>query len=341
MALMADGVPADEVYEVLGDRRGRRPRVRQARHDQEDVVWWEAGAQPPQLLADGEVAMTTAYNGRLFNAIVEENKPFEIVWDGQVWDFDLWGIPKGSDGGKTAWDFVEFATDTQRLADQAKWISYGPARKSSMALVGRATSSRSCRPRPRTCRTRSMNNFEWWADNAGRHERAVQRLARPVGRLTRAGAGAGRPASVPAAPEVPAMTEASAAYPARDHRRRRAAADQAAARRAARAAARLGLVLPLFAFILITFFVPIVVMLLRSVENPLLADNFPNTLAQLKDWDPKTTPLPPEPVFAAFAAEMAAAAEAKTIGQVATRVNYEQSGTRSLFTKTARQRPPR
>ena len=48
-----------------------------------------------------------------------------------------------------------------------------------------------------------------------------------------------------------------------------------------------GLILPLFAFIFITFFLPIVVMLLRSVENPLLADNFPNTLALLQDWDPE------------------------------------------------------
>ena len=97
-----------------------------------------------------------------------------------------------------------------------------------------------------------------------------------------------------------------------------------------------GLILPLFAFILITFFVPIVVMLARSVENPLLADNFPNTLALLKGWDPATQPLPPEPVFAALAAELAAAYDARTIGQVATRVNFEQGGTRSLFTKTGR-----
>ncbi len=98
-----------------------------------------------------------------------------------------------------------------------------------------------------------------------------------------------------------------------------------------------GLILPLFAFIFITFFLPIVVMLMRSVDNPLLADNFPHTLALLKDWDPAAQPLPPEPVFAAFAAEMAAASDARTIGQVATRINYEQGGTRSLFTKTGRQ----
>ena len=39
-------------------------------------VWWEAGAQPPQMLADGEVAMSTAYNWRIFNAQVVEKQPF-------------------------------------------------------------------------------------------------------------------------------------------------------------------------------------------------------------------------------------------------------------------------
>ncbi|KKM14213.1 hypothetical protein LCGC14_1708430, partial [marine sediment metagenome] len=43
------------------------------------MIWWEAGAQPPQMLADGEVAMVTAYNGRIFNAQVEENKPIDIL----------------------------------------------------------------------------------------------------------------------------------------------------------------------------------------------------------------------------------------------------------------------
>jgi putative spermidine/putrescine transport system permease protein len=97
-----------------------------------------------------------------------------------------------------------------------------------------------------------------------------------------------------------------------------------------------GLILPLFAFIFITFFTPILVMLFRSVDNPLLIETLPKTLALLEQWDPAETPLPPEPVFAAMADELAAAREARTVGRVATRVNYEESGTRSLFTKTAR-----
>ncbi|WP_126975656.1 ABC transporter substrate-binding protein [Frigidibacter oleivorans] len=136
MALMADGVPADEVYAMLETDEGIDRAFAKLDTIKNDVVWWEAGAQPPQLLADGEVAMTTAYNGRIFAAAVAESKPFEVVWDGQVYEYDLFVIPKGAPNLDEALEYVKFATDTQRLADQAKWISYGPARKSSGPLVG-------------------------------------------------------------------------------------------------------------------------------------------------------------------------------------------------------------
>ena len=59
------------------------------------------------------------------------------------------------------------------------------------------------------------------------------------------------------------------------------------------------LVMPLFVFILITFLYPIGLMLFRSVENPLVAANMPETLAELENWDGKE--LPPEAAFAAAA----------------------------------------
>ncbi len=137
MALMADGVPAAEVYATLETPEGVDRAVALIHNNKEDSIWWEAGAQPPQLLADGEVAMTTAYNGRIFAAAVTEGKPFQVVWDGQVYEYDLFVIPKGAPNLEEAKKFLAFSTDTQRLADQAKWISYGPARKSSGALVGK------------------------------------------------------------------------------------------------------------------------------------------------------------------------------------------------------------
>ena len=136
MALMADGVPADEVYALLETDEGVERAFAMLDKIKADTIWWEAGAQPPQLLADGEVVMTTAYNGRIFAAQVAEAKPFAIVWDGQVYEYDLFVIPKGAPNMEAALEFVKFSTDTQRLADQAKWISYGPGRKSSGALVG-------------------------------------------------------------------------------------------------------------------------------------------------------------------------------------------------------------
>lgn len=136
MALMADGVPAAEVYAVLETPEGVDRAFAMLDKIKEQTVWWEAGAQPPQLLADGEVAMTTAYNGRIFSAVVTENKPFEVVWDGQVYEYELFGIPKGAPNKDQALEYIKFATGTQRLADQTKWISYGPARKSSLPLVG-------------------------------------------------------------------------------------------------------------------------------------------------------------------------------------------------------------
>ncbi len=136
MALMADGVPAAEVYGILETPEGVDRAFAKLDTIKAEVVWWEAGAQPPQLLADGEVAMTTAYNGRIFAAAVNEGKPFQTVWDGQVFEYDMFVIPKGAPNLEDALEYVKFATNTASLAEQAKWISYGPARKSSGAIVG-------------------------------------------------------------------------------------------------------------------------------------------------------------------------------------------------------------
>ncbi len=169
MALMADGVPAAEVYNVLETPEGVDRAFAKLDTIKSDIIWWEAGAQPPQLLADGEVVMTTAYNGRIFNAAVAEGQPFKIVWDGQILDFDLFVVPKGAPNKENAMKFIAFATDTQRLADQASWISYGPARKSSSALVGLYVDGKTqmgphMPTSPEAMKNALANNFEFWAD---------------------------------------------------------------------------------------------------------------------------------------------------------------------------------
>ena len=169
MALMADGVPASEVYSVLDTDEGVDRAFAKLDSIKSDIVWWEAGAQPPQLLADGEVTMSTAYNGRIFNAAIAEKQPLVVVWDGQILDFDLFVVPKGAPNKEAAMQFIAFSTDTQRLADQASWISYGPARKSSGALVGTYSDgvTEMATHMPTAAENLGnalVNNFEFWVD---------------------------------------------------------------------------------------------------------------------------------------------------------------------------------
>ena len=170
-ALMADGVPADYVYLVLSTEEGVDRAFAKLDTIKDSVVWWEAGAQPPQLLADGEVVMTTAYNGRIFNAAAAEGKPFSIVWDGQIYDMDLWVIPKGAPNKDIAMDFVAFSTASEQLAAQASWISYGPVRRSSNALVGSYHNQPDLIMAPHmpsaaeNFKNALQNDGLWWADN--------------------------------------------------------------------------------------------------------------------------------------------------------------------------------
>lgn len=94
------------------------------------------------------------------------------------------------------------------------------------------------------------------------------------------------------------------------------------------------LVAPLLLFVLVTFVIPIGQMLHRSVHNPTFVDNMPQVSAWFRDTPAGTEP--DEAAFAALVADLAAAAEARTIGAVGTRVNYEMQGTRSLFTAAGR-----
>jgi putative spermidine/putrescine transport system substrate-binding protein len=65
-ALLCDGVAKEDVYDVLETEEGQDRRFAKLDTIKDHVVWWSAGADTPQLLADGEVVMGSTYNGRLF-----------------------------------------------------------------------------------------------------------------------------------------------------------------------------------------------------------------------------------------------------------------------------------
>lgn len=183
-ALMADGVPVDEVYAVMDTEEGLDRAFSKLDTIKSEIVWWEAGAQPPQMLADGEVAMTTAYNGRIFNAQVLENQPMVIVWDGQVLDAGQLGIVAGTPRLAEALQLVEFASRPLSMARVSRYIAYSPVRRSADALVStHEETGVEMRPHmpnsPEHTERALRSDWEWWSDNADEvNERFIVWLTR-------------------------------------------------------------------------------------------------------------------------------------------------------------------
>ena len=109
-------------------------------------------------------------------------------------------------------------------------------------------------------------------------------------------------------------------------------------RRALRAQKMRALMLvgPLLVFILVSFLFPIGDMLFRSIENQIVPNTLPKTVAAIADWDPRSGELPGEPAFAALHDDLVVAVEAKTSTRVGQRLNYEYSGMSSLMRGVAR-----
>ena len=171
IALMADGVAVDDVYSVLDTEEGLERAFAKLDTIKEEVIWWQVGAQPPQMLADEEVVMTTAYNGRIFNAQVLEGQPFVIVWDGQVLDSGQLAVVAGTERFDEAQRFIEFSSRPDSLAGLARHIAYSPARRSAEPLIStHAETGVEMRPHmpnaPNNTIRALRNDWAWWSENA-------------------------------------------------------------------------------------------------------------------------------------------------------------------------------
>lgn len=137
LALMADGLMPAYIYRHLETAPGVERALKVLDRLQGQIVWWRRGHEPMKMLGDGRAAMALAFNGRIFHAIVREKRSLGIVWDGQIYDLDMWAIPKGTPNKEAALKFIAFSTRSDRLAEQTRWFPYGPMRKSAIARIGK------------------------------------------------------------------------------------------------------------------------------------------------------------------------------------------------------------
>lgn len=120
-ALLADGVPPDQLYPLDLDRAfASLDRIKD-----DVVIWWEGGAQTSQLLKTGEVDICPTWNARA-QAAIDDGAPVKIVWHNNVYSSEGWCIIKGTPNADLCREFIKFATDAERQAAFTPYLGYGP-----------------------------------------------------------------------------------------------------------------------------------------------------------------------------------------------------------------------
>ncbi|WP_337996815.1 ABC transporter substrate-binding protein [Oleispirillum naphthae] len=134
-ALIGDGVAPKDVYKVLATPEGQDRAFKKLDSIKKDLIFWKAGAQPPQLLASGEVVMTSVYNGRIDAANLNDKRNFGIVWNGALFTIDSWVILKGSPNVASAYKFLDFVGKPATQAKLTPAIAYGPTAKDAAKYI--------------------------------------------------------------------------------------------------------------------------------------------------------------------------------------------------------------
>ncbi|MHC8385991.1 ABC transporter substrate-binding protein [Pseudomonas sp. LB3P14] len=133
-ALLADGVKVEDVYSVLNTAQGVDRAFAKLTELKPYIQWWEAGAQPAQWLAAGDVVMTSTYSGRVA-AAAQNGSHLGLVWPGSLYGMDYWAIIKGSKHVDQAKRFIAFANQPDAQVKYVEQIPYGPTNTEAAAKL--------------------------------------------------------------------------------------------------------------------------------------------------------------------------------------------------------------
>lgn len=133
-ALIADGVPKDDVYKVLSAPGGIDRAIKKLEQLKPHIaVWWSSGAQSAQLMVDGAVDMIMGWNGR-FDVAKQSGAKVAYTFNQGMLDYDCYVVPKGAPNKDLAMKFVAEISKPQYQAGLTKFITYGPTNKKAYDL---------------------------------------------------------------------------------------------------------------------------------------------------------------------------------------------------------------
>ncbi|WP_376100985.1 ABC transporter substrate-binding protein (plasmid) [Roseomonas sp. CCTCC AB2023176] len=125
-ALMADGVPADQVYATLRTPAGLDRAFAKLEQIKRNVaIWWRSPAQASQLLRDGEVDMILITSSRAAD-LAREGGNVGFVWNQAFLDAECWMVPRNAPNPEGAMRLINSALDPRNQANFANRIGFGP-----------------------------------------------------------------------------------------------------------------------------------------------------------------------------------------------------------------------
>ncbi len=174
MALLASGVKPADVYRTLSTPQGLNQAFSKLESIRPHIKWWSRSNEPQRNLLDGNVAFSTMPNRVKFDTALKKQVT-GVIWDRQLYELDVFAIPKGNPKSTAALEFIRFATSSSALADVANWLPYGPARRSSVDLAGQhpefSVPMRHFSPTaPEHFQTAFQVNNAWWAAHGSQIE---------------------------------------------------------------------------------------------------------------------------------------------------------------------------
>jgi putative spermidine/putrescine transport system substrate-binding protein len=116
IALLSDGVPPAQVYQVLGTPEGQRRAFARLDQLRPHLMFWRGGQQPFDWVGSGEVAYAVGFTGRAVNAI-RAGRPLEIRWDTLLYAYDFWAVPRGSSNRALAMRMIAHLTSEAGLRE--------------------------------------------------------------------------------------------------------------------------------------------------------------------------------------------------------------------------------
>jgi len=170
-ALIADGVPMDKIYEVLDAPGGIERALDKMREIKPHVaVWWSSGAHQGQLMKDGEVDMSTGWNGRFSGAIDDGAHAAINFNEGQI-SMDCYYVPKGAPNKDMAMKLIGEMTKPIYQANLTKYIAYGPTNMEAFEIGVISPEVAATLPTsPQNAKVQFVFDADWWRINGARAE---------------------------------------------------------------------------------------------------------------------------------------------------------------------------